>query len=207
MLRQIKALGICIAMTISAPAIRHCPPCGVSVDRIKDDGFFIKSVNSNGQAATIVRRYWSWSRTWLTRARDGVETDAELQFLHDELCDEGAGYLLGRPAAIAAPQPHACGCRNRTRRRSSLRAARAPKPGPRYPIALLREHSRWRARSRFSCADVPMSPAANPWSWRWGRYETVVRALALEAARRSGAIKLSFMERAGRGMTGRAGCG
>jgi EAL domain-containing protein (putative c-di-GMP-specific phosphodiesterase class I) len=31
---------------------------------------------------------------------EGVETDAELQFLRDELCDEGQGYFLGRPAAI-----------------------------------------------------------------------------------------------------------
>jgi len=33
---------------------------------------------------------------------EGVETDAELQFLHDELCDEVQGYLLGRPAAIGS---------------------------------------------------------------------------------------------------------
>jgi EAL domain-containing protein (putative c-di-GMP-specific phosphodiesterase class I) len=31
---------------------------------------------------------------------EGVETDAELQFLRDESCDEVQGYLLGRPAAI-----------------------------------------------------------------------------------------------------------
>jgi EAL domain-containing protein (putative c-di-GMP-specific phosphodiesterase class I) len=33
---------------------------------------------------------------------EGVETDAELQFLQDELCDEVQGYLLGRPAAISS---------------------------------------------------------------------------------------------------------
>jgi len=32
---------------------------------------------------------------------EGVETEAELQFLHDEHCDEVQGYLLGKPAAIA----------------------------------------------------------------------------------------------------------
>jgi EAL domain-containing protein (putative c-di-GMP-specific phosphodiesterase class I) len=31
---------------------------------------------------------------------EGVETQAELQFLRDEGCDEVQGYLLGRPAAI-----------------------------------------------------------------------------------------------------------
>jgi EAL domain-containing protein (putative c-di-GMP-specific phosphodiesterase class I) len=33
---------------------------------------------------------------------EGVETDAELQFLQAENCDEVQGYLLGRPAAIAS---------------------------------------------------------------------------------------------------------
>jgi EAL domain-containing protein (putative c-di-GMP-specific phosphodiesterase class I) len=33
---------------------------------------------------------------------EGVETDAELQFLREELCDEVQGYLLGRPAAIGS---------------------------------------------------------------------------------------------------------
>jgi diguanylate cyclase len=33
---------------------------------------------------------------------EGVETDAELQFLKDELCDEVQGFLLGRPAAIGS---------------------------------------------------------------------------------------------------------
>jgi EAL domain-containing protein (putative c-di-GMP-specific phosphodiesterase class I) len=33
---------------------------------------------------------------------EGVETDAELQFLQNELCNEVQGYLLGRPAAIGS---------------------------------------------------------------------------------------------------------
>jgi diguanylate cyclase len=31
---------------------------------------------------------------------EGVETQAELQFLQRELCDEAQGYFLGRPAEI-----------------------------------------------------------------------------------------------------------
>src|ERR1700716_2860884 len=104
MLRQIKALGICIAMDdfgtgySSLSTLRAFP-----FDRIKIDSSFIKSVNSNGQAATIVRAVLGLGRgLGLPVLAEGVETDAELQFLHDELCDEVQGYLLGRPAAIGS---------------------------------------------------------------------------------------------------------
>jgi hypothetical protein len=71
-------------------------------DRIKIDGSF-KSVNSNGQAATIVRAVLGLGRgLGLPVLAEGVETDAELQFLQHELCDEVQGYLLGRPAAIGS---------------------------------------------------------------------------------------------------------
>ena len=102
MLRQIKALGVRIAMDdfgtgySSLSNLRAFP-----FDRIKIDGSFIKSVNSNGQAATIVRAVLGLGRgLGLLVLAEGVETDAELQFLQDELCDEVQGYLLGRPAAI-----------------------------------------------------------------------------------------------------------
>jgi diguanylate cyclase (GGDEF)-like protein/PAS domain S-box-containing protein len=104
MLRQIKALGICIAMDdfgtgySSLSNLRAFP-----FDRIKIDGSFIKSVNSNGQAATIVRAVLGLGRgLGLPVLAEGVETDAELQFLRDELCDEAQGYLLGRPASIGS---------------------------------------------------------------------------------------------------------
>jgi diguanylate cyclase (GGDEF)-like protein/PAS domain S-box-containing protein len=101
-LRLIKALGIRIAMDdfgtgySSLSNLRAFP-----FDKIKIDGSFIKSVNSNGQAATIVRAVLGLGRgLGLPVLAEGVETDAELQFLRDELCDEGQGYFLGRPAAI-----------------------------------------------------------------------------------------------------------
>jgi diguanylate cyclase len=101
-LRQVKALGIRIAMDdfgtgySSLSNLRAFP-----FDKIKIDGSFIKSVNSNGQAATIVRAVLGLGRgLGLPVLAEGVETDAELQFLRDESCDEVQGYLLGRPAAI-----------------------------------------------------------------------------------------------------------
>ena len=58
-MRQIKALGIRIAMDdfgtgySSLSNLRAFP-----FDKIKIDGSFIKSVNSNGQAATMYGPYW-----------------------------------------------------------------------------------------------------------------------------------------------------
>jgi diguanylate cyclase (GGDEF)-like protein/PAS domain S-box-containing protein len=103
-LRLIKALGIRIAMDdfgtgySSLSNLRAFP-----FDKIKIDGSFIKSVNCNDQAATIVRAVLGLGRgLGLPVLAEGVETDAELHFLRDELCDEAQGYLLGRPAAISS---------------------------------------------------------------------------------------------------------
>jgi len=103
-LRQIKALGVHIAMDdfgtgySSLSNLRAFP-----FNKIKIDGSFIKSVNSNDQAATIVRAVLGLGRgLGLPVLAEGVETDAELQFLQEELCDGVQGYLLGRPAAIGS---------------------------------------------------------------------------------------------------------
>ncbi|HYI26693.1 MAG TPA: EAL domain-containing protein, partial [Bradyrhizobium sp.] len=101
-LRQIKALGIRIAMDdfgtgySSLSNLRAFP-----FDKIKIDASFVKSVHSNDQATTIVRAVLGLGRgLGLPVLAEGVETASELQFLRDELCDEVQGYFLGRPAAI-----------------------------------------------------------------------------------------------------------
>jgi diguanylate cyclase len=101
-LRQIKALGVHIAMDdfgtgySSLSNLRAFP-----FNKIKIDGSFIKSVNSNPQAATIVRAVLGLGRgLGLPVLAEGVETDAEFRFLQDELCAEAQGYLLERPASI-----------------------------------------------------------------------------------------------------------
>jgi diguanylate cyclase (GGDEF)-like protein/PAS domain S-box-containing protein len=103
-LRLVKALGVRIAMDdfgtgySSLSNLRAFP-----FDKIKIDGSFIKSVNSNGQAATIVRAVLGLGRgLGLPVLAEGVETQAELQFLQEELCDAVQGYLLGRPAVIGS---------------------------------------------------------------------------------------------------------
>ena len=101
-LRQLKTLGVRIAMDdfgtgySSLSNLRAFP-----FDKIKIDGSFIKSVNSNEKAATIVRAVLGLGRgLGLPVLAEGVETPGELQFLADELCDEAQGYHLGMPAEI-----------------------------------------------------------------------------------------------------------
>ena len=120
MLRQIKALGVGIAMDdfgtgySSLSNLRAFP-----FDRIKIDRSFIRSVNSNGQAATIVRAVLGLGRgLGLPVLAEGVETSAELQFLQDEMCDRGAGlFARASERDRQLPPPHAWGCRIRRQRR------------------------------------------------------------------------------------------
>jgi predicted signal transduction protein with EAL and GGDEF domain len=101
-LRQLKLLGVRIAMDdfgtgySSLSNLRAFP-----FDKIKIDGSFIKSVNVNAQAATIVRAVLGLGRgLGVPVLAEGVETPAELAFLDAEHCDEAQGFHLGRPGPI-----------------------------------------------------------------------------------------------------------
>jgi diguanylate cyclase (GGDEF)-like protein len=102
-LRRLKALGVRIAMDdfgtgySSLSNLRAFP-----FDKIKVDGSFIKSVNVNEQAATIVRAVLGIGRgLGLPVLAEGVEDAGELKFLKNEKCAEAQGYLLGKPADIS----------------------------------------------------------------------------------------------------------
>lgn len=101
-LRQIKALGVRVAMDdfgtgySSLSNLRAFP-----FDKIKIDGSFIRSVDRNEQAATIVKAVLGIGRgLGLPVLAEGVETIQELNFLAGELCQIGQGYYLGKPASI-----------------------------------------------------------------------------------------------------------
>jgi diguanylate cyclase (GGDEF)-like protein len=105
-LRQLKNLGVRIAMDdfgtgySSLSNLRAFP-----FDKIKIDGSFIHSVDSNREAATIVRAVLGLGRgLGLPVLAEGVETAGELAFLTAELCAEGQGYFLGRPGSIETYQ-------------------------------------------------------------------------------------------------------
>jgi diguanylate cyclase (GGDEF)-like protein/PAS domain S-box-containing protein len=103
-LRQVKALGVRIAMDdfgtghSSLSNLRAFP-----FDKIKIDRSFVKSVNSNEQAAAIVRAVLGLGRgLGLPVLAEGVETAAELEFLGHESCSEVQGYFLSRPQPIGS---------------------------------------------------------------------------------------------------------
>jgi EAL domain-containing protein (putative c-di-GMP-specific phosphodiesterase class I) len=105
-LRRIKMLGVRVAMDdfgtgySSLSNLRAFP-----FDKIKIDGSFIKSVNVNDQGAAIVRSVLGLGRALnLAVLAEGVETNAEFDFLKNEHCNEAQGFLLGRPAAIESFQ-------------------------------------------------------------------------------------------------------
>ena len=102
-LRQLKALGVRIAMDdfgtgySSLSNLRAYP-----FDKIKIDGSFIRTVDSNEQTAAIVRSVLGLGRgLGMPVLAEGVATVEELNFLMGENCSAVQGFLMGRPSRIA----------------------------------------------------------------------------------------------------------
>ena len=98
-LRQIKALGVTIAMDdfgtgYSSLSTLHAFP----FDKIKLDRSFVNKVRTENQAAAIVRAVLSLGKSLqIPVLAEGVETQAHLDFLRHEQCDEVQGFLMGYP--------------------------------------------------------------------------------------------------------------
>jgi len=106
-LRAIGELGVLISMDdfgtgySSLGYLRRFP-----FDKIKLDRSFISDVEADGDESTIVRAVLGLGRNLgITTIAEGVETPGQRQFLIREGCDQGQGYLFGRPMA-AADIPH-----------------------------------------------------------------------------------------------------
>jgi diguanylate cyclase len=101
-LRQLKALGVRVAMDDFGTGYSSLSNLrAFRFDKIKIDSSFIRAVDTNSEAATIVRAVLGLGKGLrLPVLAEGVETAGELKFLSAELCDEAQGYLIGRPAPI-----------------------------------------------------------------------------------------------------------
>ncbi|GGK46830.1 bifunctional diguanylate cyclase/phosphodiesterase [Salinarimonas ramus] len=98
-LRRLKNLGVTIAMDdfgtgYSSLATLQAFP----FDKIKIDRSFVSRLESQPQAASIVRAVLGLGRSLgMGVVAEGVETHAQMRFLSAESCDEVQGYLFGRP--------------------------------------------------------------------------------------------------------------
>jgi diguanylate cyclase (GGDEF)-like protein/PAS domain S-box-containing protein len=72
------------------------------IDTLKIDQSFVSQIGSGGGDAAIVTAVISMARSLNLRVvAEGVESQAELDFLQSRQCDEGQGFYFSRP--VAAP--------------------------------------------------------------------------------------------------------
>lgn len=71
--------------------------------RIKIDQSFVRGILTSKRDASVIRAILDMARSFnLETIAEGIETDAERNYLRLEMCDEGQGYLFGKP--MSAPQ-------------------------------------------------------------------------------------------------------
>jgi diguanylate cyclase (GGDEF)-like protein/PAS domain S-box-containing protein len=98
-LHALREMGVSISMDdfgtgySSLSYLRSFP-----FDRIKIDRSFVRELASNLDSQAIVRAILSMgSSLGITVTAEGIESEAELACLRTEGCDEGQGYLFGKP--------------------------------------------------------------------------------------------------------------
>ncbi len=102
-LRQLKALGVSIAMDdfgtgySSLSTLRAFP-----FDKIKLDRSFMFELDGGPQSSAIIRAVLALGESLeIPVLAEGVETAEQLAFLRAQGCTEAQGYLLGRPQPVA----------------------------------------------------------------------------------------------------------
>jgi diguanylate cyclase (GGDEF)-like protein len=102
-LRKLKSMGVSIAMDdfgtgYSSLATLHAFP----FDKIKLDQSFVRRIPEDGAACAIVRTVLALGQSLGTPVlAEGIETDAQWQFLAREGCAKGQGYLFAKPVPLA----------------------------------------------------------------------------------------------------------
>ncbi|WKA26811.1 putative bifunctional diguanylate cyclase/phosphodiesterase [Bradyrhizobium roseum] len=102
-LRKLKAMGVSVSMDdfgtgYSSLATLHLFP----FDKIKLDQSFVKRLPDDAAAAAIVRTVLALGDSLgMPVLAEGIETEAQWQFLDRAGCAKGQGYLFARPASLA----------------------------------------------------------------------------------------------------------
>jgi diguanylate cyclase (GGDEF)-like protein len=103
MLRRLKAMGVSVSMDdfgtgYSSLATLHAFP----FDKIKLDQSFVKRLPEDAAAAAIVRTVLALGESLgMPVLAEGIETEAQWQFLDRAGCAKGQGYLFARPTSLA----------------------------------------------------------------------------------------------------------
>jgi len=101
-LRKLKAMGITVAMDdfgtgYSSLATLHAFP----FDKIKLDQTFVKRLPNDAAAAAIVRTVLALGESLrMPVLAEGIETEAQWDFLARAGCAKGQGFLFARPVAV-----------------------------------------------------------------------------------------------------------
>lgn len=75
-------------------------------NRLKLDRSFLADVVSSPEARAVLQAVMSLARSLgMQILAEGVETPGQLRLLHDEGCQQGQGYLFGRPQPHILPPP------------------------------------------------------------------------------------------------------
>ncbi len=101
-LRQLKAMGVSVSMDdfgtgYSSLATLHAFP----FDKIKLDQSFVRRLPHDAAAAAIVRTVLALGESLhMPVLAEGIETEAQWDFLAREGCAKGQGYLFAKPVAV-----------------------------------------------------------------------------------------------------------
>jgi diguanylate cyclase (GGDEF)-like protein/PAS domain S-box-containing protein len=95
----LKSLGVTVALDdfgTGYSSLSHLH--GLAVQRLKIDRAFIKDLPGNDDSAAIASAVISLAHSFgIGVVAEGIETREQLEFLLEQGCDEGQGYLFGRP--------------------------------------------------------------------------------------------------------------
>jgi len=98
-LARLRGIGVSVAIDDFGMGYSSLGRLGaISVNRLKIDKSFVRSVDSLGRHATIVSAIVSMARALgLQVVAEGVENFNQLLHLQDQQCNEVQGFLLSKP--------------------------------------------------------------------------------------------------------------
>jgi diguanylate cyclase (GGDEF)-like protein len=102
-LRQLRAMGVRIAMDDFGTGYSSLSTMfAFPFDKLKVDRGFLMELHRRPQAASVIETVIELGhKLAIPVLAEGVETDAQAEFLRARGCDEAQGYLFGRPIGAA----------------------------------------------------------------------------------------------------------